>query len=72
MITVLTQNVLICPTCKAAMMKDYRRPPASSEEVLCFTCNDCKEIWIALGQGQSENEILVTDSIKEYWEYGKS
>lgn len=72
MIAVLTQNVLICPKCKAAMIKGYRLPPACKEPALCFTCNDCRSIWIALDLGQSENELKVTDSLKEYWDYGRN
>lgn len=66
MTAVLTQNVLICPSCKAMMHRGYRMVPGKPHPVLCFTCVDCKDIWIIMDLGQSENELIVTDSLEEY------
>lgn len=74
MIAVLTQNVLICPKCKAGMHKSFMRIPAEygateMEDNRCFVCNDCNQVYILIDNGQTDNELLVTDTLKDYYNY---
>lgn len=56
MITTISQNVPICPKCKAAM---HKRIYGYSKYMICA---DCKSIWQIVGNGQSEIELVISDN----------
>lgn len=75
MIAVLTQNVLICPKCKAGMHKSFLRIPeedGSMGDNSCFVCNDCHQVYILIDKGQTDNELLVTDTLQDYYNYTRT
>lgn len=59
MIKVVSQNVPICPHCKAMMKKRY------SATDTYFICTDCKSIWRVLDNGQSEIELFISDNMED-------
>lgn len=56
-IIVIQQNVPICPNCSAMMWKRYQG------NHLYFICNDCKEIFKVIENGQAEIELLATNNV---------
>jgi len=58
MVTVISQNVPICPICKAMIHKRLY-----SNHVY-YICADCKSIWKVLDNGQSEIELMISNEVE--------
>lgn len=54
MLNVITQNVPICPKCKASLLPKH-------QVYMYFFCIDCMSIYRVVGNGKAENELIVTD-----------
>lgn len=56
---IIEQKVPTCPVCSALMWKRYQGKD------LFFICNDdCSHIYKMIEMGQTENELIVSDSVK--------
>ena len=51
----ISQNVPICPKCKAMMVKRHQH------NEIYFFCVDCLSIYRVIENGQAELELEVTD-----------
>ena len=56
MVTIISQNVPMCPECKGMMSQRHQ-----NHEMYYF-CHDCLSIYQFVGNGQAENELVVRDS----------
>lgn len=68
MVTTISQNVPICPACKAMM---HKRHYGYS---VYFICADCKSIWKVLDEGKAEIELVISDNqfdtVKDFYIQG--
>ena len=55
MFMIISQHVPMCPECSAMMSMRHQN------NVMYYFCNDCKSIFQFIGNGQAENELIVTD-----------
>ena len=53
---VIQQNIPICPNCSALMTRRYGK-----DKELYFVCPDCNAIYKFMENGQTDNELIVTD-----------
>lgn len=58
----ISQNVPMCPICKAKMEKLYRYGR------MFFNCNDCNKVLHVIGIGQAEIELICSDNLLEQYE----
>ena len=63
MLTVINQNVPICPVCKASMHKRF------CMFGIHYVCDDCKKIFRVLDYHKSDCELVVTDNNDEALAY---
>lgn len=56
MVTVINQNVPICPKCASGMHKRYNMFG------IVYICNDNNHIWRVVDRNKNDNEIVVTDN----------
>jgi len=55
-ISVISRNVPICPSCKAGM---FERP---NKFGIHYVCHDCKEPWRVIDTHKSDRELVITNS----------
>ena len=58
----ISQNVPVCPKCKAKLEKVYRYGH------IFFNCNDCNTLLQVVRIGQAEIELMCTDTFGEMYE----
>ena len=52
-------NVPRCPVCSAILCHTHRRGDTY------YFCQDCRALLRCVGNGQSDNEVILSDSMRE-------
>ncbi len=63
MISIINQNVPICPLCKAGMFKRLNKFGEY------YVCHDCKDPWRVIDAHKSDCEVVVTNNNDEALAY---